>query len=925
MKRLFRSVFDVRRGEVGITVLMVLNIYLLLVTYYFLKPARNALFLARAGSDELPYVFMLIAVVVVPITTIYSQASRRLKLNRLINITTVTLIVNLFVLRWLIEFPHTWVVYTFYIWVSIYGILVTSQFWLLANGIFDATQAKRLFIIFGLAAIIGASTGGEITGLLSTTFKVSIENQLFFCAAFLAASIVLVNAAWARRGQDPRPRSRPHRHAEKEGMLDTFRILKRSRYLMLIVAVIAATMAVSSFTDYQFQTVAAEHYLTADKADVAAFDAQKQQLGAFMGRFFGRMSLLSFLFQFLLSYRFIRFIGVGGVVMFLPLGLVGGSMAMLLAPGLLAGILLRGTDGVLKYSIDKTARELLFLPVPFDLKAKTKIFIDVFVDRWFRGLSGALLALLVALHFTVRHMSIVVMVMLGVWIVFALLVRREYVNAFRSALERRQIDPADLRMNIADASTLNRLRAALGSTNERQIVYALEMLIGVQDAEIVGAIRPLLQHDSADVRRNAVRVVQLQEQGDFSDEMEALLTDEDAEVRRDAMDYLCHHGAGDRMEKIARYLAHDNPLVKSAVLACVTDYGVRAERRMITEDVVEELAKVEGGGSEVVRAQLADAIGALRDARFNKYLLSLMEDPVVGVAERAMEAAGRTGDREFVNRLFVKVGERRFRRAARRGLAAYGDRVVGATTDYIMDPGVDLPTTSVMCRLLHDIGTQHAVDGLVSVIAEVDPGARYHVLKALNKLRARRDDLRFDHAQLRGALAKEVESYFALLQTSDLAGERDDDRARLLARALGEEREMALERIFRFLQLAYPPADIHGAYMGAVSSEKSLRASAIEFLDNLLERDVKRYITPLIDNISEAERIAHGQRLFGVHMSDDVAALKWILQSNAYWLKACAAYTLNADSPPDIRTLVEELRADPHPIVRETAELALSR
>ena len=120
------------------------NYYLVLVTYYFLKPARDSLFLVEIGPGQLPVVFMLIADVAAPVTAFYAHAGRSLVLNHLVVVTTGALMANLLILRWIIGFDAPWVFYVFYIWVSIYGVLSTSQFWLLANAMFDASQAKRL-------------------------------------------------------------------------------------------------------------------------------------------------------------------------------------------------------------------------------------------------------------------------------------------------------------------------------------------------------------------------------------------------------------------------------------------------------------------------------------------------------------------------------------------------------------------------------------------------------------------------------------------------------------------------------------------------------------------------------------------------------------------------------------------------------------
>ncbi|MDH3216678.1 MAG: hypothetical protein OEN01_10335, partial [Candidatus Krumholzibacteria bacterium] len=514
MKRWLRSIIDVRRGEITLTLLMFSYYYLLLVTYYFLKPARDSLFLVKLGSEQLPIVFMLIAVIVVPVTTLYARASRSLKLNQLINGTTVVLIANLIVLRWLLEFNHPSVFYIFYIWVSIYGALSTAQFWLLANAVFDATQAKRLFVLLGLGGIVGAFTGGEVTSLFVNTFHVSTENLVLFCIGFLATCILLVNLVWMiqRSGAADIHMPSRARRQPKESYAEMFRTIKRSRHLLLIVGIIAMTMATASFVDYQFKTVS-----------VSSFPS-KPELTSFLGKFYGRLSLISFVFQLFVSYRFLRLFGVGGAILLLPLGLLGGSVAMLLVPGLFSAVLIRGTDGVFKYSIDKTGRELLFLPVPLDVKKRTKVFIDIFVDRWFRGFAGAALLLLVGvLHLSIRQLSIVVLGLILIWLVMAFRMRGEYVNAFRRALERREIDVSELRQNISEASTLDTLKAALTGTNERQLIYSLEMLAGVQDPGLSDAIRPLLKHPSADVRLRATKALRPDGDDGLDSDMEALL------------------------------------------------------------------------------------------------------------------------------------------------------------------------------------------------------------------------------------------------------------------------------------------------------------------------------------------------------------------------------------------------------------------
>ena len=53
-------------------------------------------------------------------------------------------------------------------------------------------------------------------------------------------------------------------------------------------------------------------------------------------------------------------------------------------------------DTSLRYTVDKTTREILFVPLPTSLKYKAKPFADVAVDRFAKGV-GAAVALIIAI------------------------------------------------------------------------------------------------------------------------------------------------------------------------------------------------------------------------------------------------------------------------------------------------------------------------------------------------------------------------------------------------------------------------------------------------------------------------------------------------------------------------------------------------
>ena len=81
---------------------------------------------------------------------------------------------------------------------------------------------------------------------------------------------------------------------------------------------------------------------------------------------------------------------MGFALLVLPTSLGTTGVVMLLNAALWAPALARVLDTSLRYTVDKTTREVLFLPLPTDLKYRAKPFVDVTVDRFAKGLAALL-------------------------------------------------------------------------------------------------------------------------------------------------------------------------------------------------------------------------------------------------------------------------------------------------------------------------------------------------------------------------------------------------------------------------------------------------------------------------------------------------------------------------------------------------------
>src|SRR5687768_1663263 len=98
----FDTLTDVRRDEVRPLVLMITYGFLAMTSYYVVKPVRNAVFVDRVGSDNLPYVYILTALIVSVIMIFYSRWVDRIGHKTLLLGTIAFLASNLLIFRWLL-------------------------------------------------------------------------------------------------------------------------------------------------------------------------------------------------------------------------------------------------------------------------------------------------------------------------------------------------------------------------------------------------------------------------------------------------------------------------------------------------------------------------------------------------------------------------------------------------------------------------------------------------------------------------------------------------------------------------------------------------------------------------------------------------------------------------------------------------------
>jgi HEAT repeat protein len=467
--------------------------------------------------------------------------------------------------------------------------------------------------------------------------------------------------------------------------------------------------------------------------------------------------------------------------------------------------------------------ELLYLPIPARVKNAAKNFIDTFVDRAGRAFGGVLLLVLTSvLALSIAKLSVITCGFLVLWLAAAIVIKREYLQSFRAALEKKNIQPEALHASDLDNATIGALVAALSSADDRQVLYALDVLADVHPRRWKSQIPTLIRHQSSAVRSRSLAVLAPWDDKSVQPLISELLHDRDVSVRSAAICHLCKNDP-DPTDRLHKFLEHPDPSIVHAAIRCA--------------------------------AQTLGGSGAWQpSARHEEILQGLLYDPSLETERQAMMTIGEVKYEPAIPSLIAKLDEPRLRADASEALLRFGARAVPELRAALEDLANPLRLRVRIPKALANTGCQEAADVLLNALHRFEYDMDYRLMKAMNRMRTSEPEVAFDADKVRTALEHEAETdgqlriVLASLESHPPDDSEDSAAAfSVLIKAVNERLQHHVERIFRLLALIHPPHDIYSAYYTCLV-KPAFRPSAIEFLDNLLDLRTKPLLVPLIES-----------------------------------------------------------------------------
>ncbi|MBL8952715.1 MAG: MFS transporter [Myxococcaceae bacterium] len=917
--RILEAVLPVRRGERQLTLALFLHSLFAVGAFLTGRTVRDALFLANMDKAALSWMYVASAVAVTATGLIYGPLASRIRRHTMA-LGSASLFAVMFLALWFVERTHAkWVYPALYVFVEVMGALVLVQFWTLANELFNAREAKRLYGLIGAGGTMANILIGLASARIATQFGTA--SLLLMCAVLLGITAVAsFGAGYAGRQRLFAKAATGKQAAKRTG--GAARVMQSS-HLRAVALLSAVTFLTTTLVDFQFKVIASNAY-------------QGRELAAYFGYFSAVVGGLALVLQLFGTSKILNRAGVIGALAVLPISLACGNLALVIVPALWAASMAKGADTLFRYSINDATTQILYLPVPAQARAAAKAFIDSVIKPMAIGLAGLALAGYRAWGggdpYRLAWLSLVLS---GAWIAVVVGLRSKYIKSLQDNVKNKKLDLESARYKVMDAATNKVLERALESPDTREVLNALALLPHLENVALDHKVEPLLDHASADVRKAALEYYARRQAMRFANPVFKRFEDPDPAVRAAAIDAFCAIGQDKAVRSVRGYLNDPDPRIRSAAITGMIRYG-GLDGVLVAAEALKALIEHKDAS---MREHAGRVLGAIGVKNFYQPVLQLMSDSEVRVRREAINAAAVLKAQEFVIPLIYRTQDIETLRESVNALTAYGNSIVAVLAKVLSNEHELHSIRSAITRVLGRLASPEAVEVISQHLEERDEELRARLYRSLARaVRGRRLVLK-DTVAVTAALERELRQAYATLHQAEVLGLQGGPTANtprsgepaakaLLASALNEKVAQIERRIFLLLAVIYPDADmelIHAGMQDSTGDGARRRANAVELLDNLLERSLKKKFLPLLEEVPRVERLRHVAEVYPQPAKTAQEALAELVKDDTAWVRACATWAMAQAPIAGAAALFEGGVADTNPIVREISLVSLEQ
>lgn len=913
------DLFNIHTGEGKMVLLLIGLAFLESFANAIARTTTYALFLAEFDAGTLPYTYIGIAIFATLVSYIYLKLTEQFSLAKVLLSNSAFIMVLLLGLWFGVTVVEgKWVAFSMPIVFGILNTLMITAYWGLIGRVLNIQQSKRLTGLLATGETIAFMVGGFLMPLL--VFWVGAINVLLVAAIIMIVAwgvLFYVTRFFADQLNIP-----PDTETETPGDEKPADGVLKSGYIRLIFALFTLFIVGVYFVDNIFYDLAEIRFPDAD------------ELASFVGLFWGVSSAIILLMQAFVSGRIMVRYGVGVVMMLTPivLAMESGTMAVV---GTIMGVtaimfwlaVIANISRVVLDATDQAAVNVLYQPLPADLRTRAQTMVNGIFYPVSIGLAGVLLLLFRnVLSFDVVQLTYVLFIITLLWITVAVLLRRAYPQALIRALTRRDFGDTDYL--VADPSSLTILGQGLESPNVGVVLYSLNLLEAVDPDALPAYLPDLLEHHTPEVRLDVLRRIEhLELSSALPVIRDRFKYEGSAEVRGASLRTMAVLGGADIFDEIYNYLDDSDLRLRQGVMVGMLRSGE-------LEGIVTAAARLTSDANSANPAErifAAQILGESGMPGFYRPLLNLLHDKDHRVQQAALVAAGKVQQPKLWPAVTDTLACKSLRALAVSTLALADETALPNLEAAITKTGQDHEVLIRLAQILGRIGGTQAIAILQNQLDYPDELVRTHILLALNKCGYHceseavadiEDKIKTELAQatwVAATLGDLDETETTLLLRSSLTQQLNRHRLRVVLLLSFIYNPQAVQRVQETLGIGLSP---NGAGLSTSAEAGQQKSYALETIDVLLPTNQKAMVLPLVEGVPPDELLQRLNNHFPQESKSCEARLLEIITRHNTWLttwtKAAAIYTIARLPAPTLSDRVVAGLDSEAPIIRET-------
>jgi len=860
-----------------------------LATY---QVTADSLFLNRLG----PYLnraFLAAGALGIFTTGVFSFCQNRIKFTTLTLLSVLLIFVFTITVFTLLRYgPAEWhnnVIFVMYCMSGPTNAIILLSFWGLFGRLFNFRQSKRIIGWIDTGQLIAAIMASFVIPFTGRLFP-HTEDYLLVCSlSILIASILFASISLSFTISKNNPREFGP-EVQREAKVSK---LIRDPYILLLSSFLLISMITFIFTQYSFQKMVQEQY--PDQRGMTNFTA------FFTGAVYG----LSLLMQTFVNNKIISNYGLRISLFILPL-VVGVFAVGSIVTGSLFGFdkalsplgfvyfflfvaLSRMFNWTLRDSMENPVFKLFFIPMDSNLRFNIQSKVEGLVNETSRFIAGLLIfALAFVPFFQVIHISMIVLVMVGLYFLVINKMYNGYRNKIRQKLETSDFQQEKLEKGFTQIIT--RLEHLLSQHSSEKAVFSFKLLEKINSANLSGWVNTLMKNDDESIRHFAQERM---------NELKGLSVSDQYVIRLNE----------DKADASGRNILNKNDL------QMILDNGGD-----ITKARIQKLSR---SGNPSDRLYAAELLLHTSKDECLSFLMELLNDSEPKVRSTAIKTATKKYNSEVINVLIENLGNSIFSNQAMNSLTLIGSETLPALEAAFYRSGQSTQVMLRVVQIMGRIGGQRAREQLWNKIDYPNKVVVSQVLLSLGECGFKAGISQI--TRIKYAIESDIADIrWNLSAIQEIGEEGFSDQ---INSSLRWEIQNDIDHIYMLLAMLYDTRSIQLVKENIDSGTAEGITYAIELLDVFLSEQLKHRVIPILDDLLDVERIKRLEDYYPRVRLDSKLVLKFIInrdfsQSNR-WTKACVLFQIGLLKIEDFKLDLIAQLFNPDPLIREVSAWAL--